>query len=263
MMEDNKVLSFITRITNMVILNVLTIFCCIPIITIGPAVTALYYMTLKMVRNEETYIVRGYFHSFRQNLRQGIIINLILLFIGAILAFDTYFMHQMDDKSSFYHTIYYFTLGVDLIYGILFLYIYPVLAKFYNSIKNTFKNAALMAVRHFPYTVVMVLICALPVEVFFLIPSIWHWIILFFILIGFTLIAYMNSRILVGIFDKYIEKKEEPEETDEVKEIDTSVFKNLSPTAGPLTDKASEEEEAKTYIPPFVTPGSGTSPEDK
>ncbi len=264
MMEDNKIFSFISRVTNMIILNVLTIVCCIPIITIGPAVTALYYMTLKMVRGEETYIVRGYFHSFRQNLRQGIIINLIMLVIGAILAFDTYFMHKMDETGSFYHIMYYFTLGVDLIYAILFIYLYPVLAKFYNSIRNTFKNAGLMAIRHFPYTVVMILICALPLEVFLLIPSIWSWVILFFILIGFCLIAYLNSKILVGIFDKYIIKEEESESEPEEKEIDVSVFKNLSPTAAPLPDDdAASQETEQTYIPPFVTPGSGITPDDQ
>ena len=67
------------RVADLIILNLIFIVCCIPIVTIGPALTALYYMTLKMARNEETYIIRGFFKSFKENFRQAIVIWLIIL----------------------------------------------------------------------------------------------------------------------------------------------------------------------------------------
>ena len=93
----------------------------------------------------------------------------------------------------------------------IFLYIYPVLAKFYNTIKNTFTNAFLMSIRHLPYTALMILVTAAPVLVFF-IPSarVQSMVILLLVLIGFSGIAYINSHFFVKIFDKYI-----PEETSE------------------------------------------------
>ena len=57
----------------------------------------------------------------------------------------------------------------SLFIAMVFLYIYPVLAKFYNSIKNTFRNAFLMAIRHLPYTVLMAVITLLPAGVFLII----------------------------------------------------------------------------------------------
>ncbi len=85
---ENPFFRFMGRVADLMILNVIFLVCCIPVVTIGPAITALYYTTLKMVRNEESYIVKGFFHSFKQNLRQGIIINLILLAIGVLLFLD-------------------------------------------------------------------------------------------------------------------------------------------------------------------------------
>ena len=64
------------------------IVCCIPVVTIGPSIAAMFYVTLKMVRNEESYIVRGFFKSFKQNLKQGIVINLIMLAAALLLYFD-------------------------------------------------------------------------------------------------------------------------------------------------------------------------------
>ena len=56
---DNKFFTFMSRVADLIILNLLFLLCCIPIVTIGPAITAMYYVTMKMVRNEESYIARS------------------------------------------------------------------------------------------------------------------------------------------------------------------------------------------------------------
>ena len=85
---DNKFFTFMSRVADLIILNLLCIVCCIPVVTIGPSIAAMFYVTLKMVRNEESYIVRGFFKSFKQNLKQGIVINLIMLAAALLLYFD-------------------------------------------------------------------------------------------------------------------------------------------------------------------------------
>ncbi|MFQ9510793.1 MAG: DUF624 domain-containing protein, partial [Lachnospiraceae bacterium] len=52
---DNPVWRFIGKLVDVALLNLLWIICCIPIVTIGPATTAMYYVTLKLVRDEEGY----------------------------------------------------------------------------------------------------------------------------------------------------------------------------------------------------------------
>ena len=135
-------------------------------LTIGASLTALHYVTLKMARNEESYIIRSFFKSFKQNFKQATVINLIMLAVAAILYMDLRIVGNIDGTMSQVLYIVFFAFGI--LYMMVFLYIYPVLAKFYNSIKNTFRNAFLMAIRHLPYTVLMAVITLLPAGVFLL-----------------------------------------------------------------------------------------------
>ena len=64
--SDSKMMSFLSRIFDLIILNILFVLCSLPVITIGSSLTALYSVTLKMVRNEESYIFRSFFKSFKE-----------------------------------------------------------------------------------------------------------------------------------------------------------------------------------------------------
>lgn len=206
---DNKFFTFMGRVADLIILNLLCIVCCIPIVTIGPAITAMFYVTLKMVRNEESYIVKGFFHSFKENLKQGIIINIIMLAAFIMLFFDISLVRGME--GTVYKALFYIFLVLLFLSMLIYLYVYPVLAKFYNTIKHTFVNAFLMSIRHLPYSFLMIVISLLPFGIL-LIPSFraQSFLIMLFILMGGSVIAYINSFFFVKIFDKYI-----PEETQE------------------------------------------------
>ena len=45
---DSPLMTFLSKMADLMILNLLTLICCIPIITAGDAMTALYYMTVKL-----------------------------------------------------------------------------------------------------------------------------------------------------------------------------------------------------------------------
>ena len=64
---DNKFFTFMSRVADLIILNLLCIVCCIPVVTIGPSIAAMFYVTLKMVRNEESYIVRGFLNPLTES----------------------------------------------------------------------------------------------------------------------------------------------------------------------------------------------------
>jgi len=82
------------KVADLMILNILAMICCIPIFTTGAALTALHYMSLKIVRGEECYIVKGFFKSFKQNFKQATVIWLILLVAIFILVGDFYIMQN-------------------------------------------------------------------------------------------------------------------------------------------------------------------------
>ena len=211
---NNKFFGFMSKVADLCILNIICVICCIPVITAGASITAMYYVTLKMVRNEDAYIVRSFFKSFKQNFKQATIINLIMLLIGVVLYIDLNVSKAMQGGAGQIFQVIF--MAFVLIYFILFLYVYPVLARFYNTIKNTIKNALFMAVRHLPYTVVMVLIAACPL-LLLLVKSyqIQSTLFVLFLLMGFALIAYCNSFFLVKIFDNYMPKEDGQESAGE------------------------------------------------
>lgn len=212
---DNKFFVFMGRVADLILLNLYFVVSCIPLITIGPALTALHYVTMKMVKNEESYIFRGYVKSFKQNFKQGVIIHIIMTATALLLFLDIRLVNHMGGSMA--KVLYCVFLAIGILYLMIWIYIYPVLAKFYNTIRNTFTNSFLMAIRHLPYTIMMAAICIAPIALLFL-PNaqILNYLILVFVLCGFSLIAFCNSFLFVRIFDKYIPKEEEQPSPEEL-----------------------------------------------
>ena len=211
----------LSRIADLMILNIIFLITCIPIVTIGAAWTSLSYMTLKMVRNEESYIVRGYFKSFKQNFKQSTLIWVIVLVLGFVLYMDYRIMAVMTDVPG-HNLIMIGIYAITLIGLFIMQYLFPLVARFYNSTKNMFRNAFLMSVRHLPFTVIMSVIFIGSGILTFLNGYTLTYGILIWLLGGFALISMTNSWFMAKIFDKYM-----PEETEEASEETTEEMAEL------------------------------------
>lgn len=87
---DSPIMSGLNKLADLIWLNILAFFCCIPIVTVGASITALNYVALKMVRDEEGYVTKEYFKSFKQNFKQATIIWLIMLLVTAVIIGDLF-----------------------------------------------------------------------------------------------------------------------------------------------------------------------------
>lgn len=200
---DNPVWRFIGKFFDIMILNVLWIVCSIPIITIGASTTAVYYVTLKLVRDEEGGTVRSFFKSFRENFRQASAIWLILLAVGAVIAFDLYFFLMMPAGGRLRVFMTALFTGFAILWSGITLFVFPLQARFYNPVKRTLFNAFFMSMRHFFSTVgMLVLDFGIVLLALCVAPILQPFLFLF----GFPLFAYINSAVLVGIFERYMPK---------------------------------------------------------
>lgn len=209
---DNPVWRFIGKFFDVMILNVLWIVCSIPIVTMGASTTAVYYVTLKMVRDQEGATVKSFFKSFKENFKQATIIWLILLVIGGIIGFDLYFFLVLQTAASTLRSVMIAVfIGVGVMYLGILLYVFPLQCRFYNSVKRTLFNAFFMSIRHILHTLGLLAIdMAIPLLALTFAPMLQPLLLLF----GFPLFAFFNSYIFVMIFDKYMPAKQEenPEE---------------------------------------------------
>lgn len=199
---DGPVMSFLNRLADLIWLNILTMLCCIPVVTAGASLTAMYYMTIKMVRREEGYIARGFWKSFRQNFRQATLIWLLVLLMLAVLAGDLFVIRFLLPELPKLFAIAAIAVGVAVLFTCV--YVFPVLARFDNTVIQTIKNAFLMSVFYFPRTIVLLVIYLIPAALLVLVPAVFPLVFM----LGISLPAYGASFLFVRIFKRF-----EPEET--------------------------------------------------
>lgn len=152
---DNPIMNFLTIVCDIVILHFLWLLTSLPILTIGASTTALYYTTMKCIRNGQGGVVKLFFKSFRENFKQATGIGVLALLAGALCAFDMWFAVSRNIKSM----LVIFTI-MSLIYLFTVLYVFPLQAQFENTVKATIKNAFLMSIKNLPWTLLMVAITA-------------------------------------------------------------------------------------------------------
>ena len=208
MNPDSRIMSFLAKLGDMFILNVLYLVCCIPIVTIGAATTALYYNTLKMAENRESYVWREFLRTFKENFKQATIIWMIILVIGAVLVGDFLVMGGIGSQALASVTaIVVIVVGVFLI--LTAVYVFPVLARFDNSVLNIMKYALLMAIRHLPSTVVILAIHSVPLLLAFASLEAFIRGLLPVLLFTVSILAYFESKLFSRIFSNYYPKTED------------------------------------------------------
>lgn len=200
---DSPVMRFLGRVADLMILNLVTLVCCIPIVTIGASLTAMHYVLLKMVRNEESYIVKLFFKSFKANLKQATAIWLITLLVLVIFGADLMIINYSSLEFPAALKIVLFALCM-VVYMVI-CYVFPVLAKFDNTVPKTIKNALFMAILSFPKTVLMMVVYLLPFVILYFFLMAVPIVFLF----GLSAPAYVAAMLYSGTFRRF-EPEEEP-----------------------------------------------------
>ena len=196
---------FFSRVAELMLLNLLFILCCLPIVTAGASTAALYSVCLKLIRKKDSYIVKDFFHAFRQNLKQGILIHLILSVAATIIITDLFVVWNMTEQADIYQGVFFVMAILALFLLAASMYIYPMLAQFTNTIKGYFRNAVILSIKHLRYTLPLLLLTAAPFIAAFFIPGAFEWEILLFLLFGFSGMVYISSFFFSDIFEVYLE----------------------------------------------------------
>lgn len=203
---DNAVTHALSKICDMVCLNIMWLICCIPVVTIGASTTALYSVMLKMVKNEEGYIFRGFFKAFKENFKQSTIMWLLFAALWIVWWLDYNFTGALPGQLSFVFRVLFLLLGFILLS--VMTYAFPLTARYINPIGATLKNALILTVAKLPYTFLMVVVIVAAVLGSFWNTTTFMFAVPLWLLIGGSLVAWINSWILRRVF-LIFEKDEE------------------------------------------------------
>lgn len=204
---DGPVGKAVSRITGFVVLSLLWLLCSLPLVTMGAANTALYTMTLRMVRNEDGKTATGFFRAFKDNFKEATIIHFFLA--AALLFLGGYWLAvgMLPEKIQPFFQGFCILVAIQMLMELLF--VYPVQARFENTVWNTMKNAWMIAAGHFPVFLAVCLIAGLPVGIFLANTVLFIRLFPFWILLAPGLIAWLNSFLFDHCFKKYIPEEED------------------------------------------------------
>lgn len=197
---SGPVYRFIVKVENSVLLNILWFICCIPIVTIGPATTALYYCTHRIVSDEDGYVIRIFFKAFKDNFKQSLCVGIMMTILGVIIGLDGYVLYHLRTTSGFWAILTGIFLVASVAYLFVITWIFPLLARYENTTIAMFKNAIVLSVRFMLCTFVMGVITAAIayITIFIFTPM---------IIFGMGLCALLNSWLLKNIFTQCEEKQ--------------------------------------------------------
>lgn len=174
---EGKLAAVLNRIGDLIVLNLLTLICMIPVITAGAAFTALYEITMKMVKNEEGPVISSFFRAFGSNFKKSTIIWACAAGITAFLALDIKLLGTLNTDWAYGYRIGLFIL--ELVVLMFTAFILVTSARFENSIKNTVKNGILFCAIHFSRSILMFFVMLIPVILVFISPRFLCVVILF------------------------------------------------------------------------------------
>jgi len=201
---DSPLMRFMMLITNLIALNVLWLLGCIPIVTAGASTVAMHTVLMSYINRKDDAVLKPFFRAFRENFRTVTPLWLMNLLVGAVMVAEIVYLAAGAE------------LWLKVVFGILLLiygaatsYLYPLLARYETTAKQALLNSFMLPVRHLLSSVCVVTLNVLPVFLLVAFPELFWKSILVWTVIGFSLIAYLDLKILLPVFQKYEPATEE------------------------------------------------------
>lgn len=202
---DNAFFTIMGKVWDMILLSIIWVLCSMTIVLIGPATTAMYYSVVKVIRRERGYVTREFFHSFKDNIKLGIITTIIFVILSYVMYIDfTYSKVMLDEGKSYGSLLIAGFIAITTVLVFILIFIFPILSRFTLNLKGLFKTAFIIAMKHFPTTFLLAIIIAVfALAVYLIYPAIF---------IAPALCCLVCSFLIERVFKKYMPKPEGTEE---------------------------------------------------
>ena len=244
---DSKFMHYANKFADLMLLNIITLICCIPIITAGAAITAMHNVLLKIYRDEESYIFKTYFKSFKENFKQSTAIWMIYLVLILVLVLDFFYIRDYDlNMPKFFQ---YALIVVAVLGAFSYSWVFVLQSRYENKVVHTIRNAFIVGISHFFYSVMMIILAALPIFAlaFFgvAVPICFAF--------GFTVPGILQTMLYSRVFDKIegVDRKamkEEQQQDDgwhvELDEEQQAAFENRDALPENDTEEAADVVES-------------------
>ena len=193
---ENRFWVFMEKIMNLCVIGFLWLLFSLPVITIGASTTALFSYTLKLTRNEEGYIFKSFWKSFRENFVLSTVIWLASAAVGGFLMTDLYACQFLPVKGIIRWGIRVILVSLLFVYFLTVIYLFPLIASFRVSFKKAVGSALVMGVGNLYVSVTILVIYG--------IFGVIAWFLPVLFMVWLALACYFSSHFFYSVFERYL-----------------------------------------------------------
>ena len=196
---DSFLIRFLTKMCDLLLLNIVLILSCATIVFSGAAVTSLYAVTLKMIRGQDYTPIKDFLRGLRKNFLPSFPVTLLLFGDVTLLAVlrSTLYAETLLMPP----TLFVLLAIITVFLTALLSWLFPLLARFENTFSRHLGNAVRLALANLPVTFLITVVNFLPVLLCLLLPVSMGVVFAFWLLFGFGAGAWVNSFYLNRIFE--------------------------------------------------------------
>ena len=196
---DSMLIRFLTKICDLLFLNIMFALSCATVVFSGAAATSLYAVTLKMIRGQDYAPIMDFLRALRENFLPSFPAT-ILLFVDvtllailrAALCAETLLMPP---------TLFVLLAIIAVFLSALLSWLFPLLARFENTFSRHLSNAVRLSLVNLPVTSLLTAVNLLPLLLCVLIPSSLGVVFAFWLSFGCAAGGWANSFYLNRIFE--------------------------------------------------------------
>lgn len=212
-LQEGPLANFLNRFMDLVLLNVWWFLCSLPVFTIGASTCALYEVTISYALYQSPPVTSTFFQAFRKHLKKATMLSFIFLGAGLFLLVDLWCALLWNIQIKFLVLV--VILAAAYFYLAVLSHVFPVLTYFDTGVKESIKKAFVLSMSNGIFTVFIMVLNLLPVILTILLPTYFGQILFFYIVFGFSTIAYFCSLHLIRLFDPKRAKEAEQIEEEQ------------------------------------------------
>lgn len=198
---ENPFIQFLVRVGDLIILNVLFILCSAPVVTLGASLTALHRVTQNMLFEQEEPLLKAFFRAFRQNFKQSTLAWLVELVVIVSLVCDVLLVMAFFN-GGLAKAMYILVAVLAILVAGVYAYLMPLIARYENGMRQQVNNAVVLAIIKLPKTLLLVFLNLLPVILVLISVPVFVQTLIFWVVIGFAFVSFIESSILKPVFQQ-------------------------------------------------------------
>lgn len=155
---DGGLVRFLSKASDICIIGIIWLLCCLPIVTIGASTTAAYYTIIKVVKRQRGTLFREFIQAFKKNFKDSVMIHCFYLVIEGFLVINIYHAYQAletRDSAMVFNQLFIYAAFLLLVMA-AGIYTYPALSRFSMKRKELIQFSFVAMCRYLPITILLI-----------------------------------------------------------------------------------------------------------